>query len=546
MGSDAKWMQIVEEKRSLRDKALEPYLVSDMDQRLPRVHNVQDRSCVRDDPVAQEITDIDNVPKLVERLRSGDYTAEQVTRAYIRRAVIAHQLTNAITEAVFEDALRQARQLDSSFKESGKLKGPLHGVPVTVKDQFNVQGTDSTLGYIGRSFRPAEEDALIVRILKELGAVVLLKTNLPQSILWAETENPLWGRTDNPRDPELTPGGSTGGEAALLALHGSIFGLGTDIGGSIRIPGALNGLYALKPSSNRYPAAGVPGSTEGQENAPSSVGPLARDLESLCYVSRLIANSAPWEYDAKCAPLPWDEKVFEDIQTRPLVVGLILDDGVVRIHPPVERALREIAAKLTQDGHEVILWDTSDHHSCVQLMGQYYTADGGEDLRRDISAAGEPMIPHVQALIDRAETKSVYDYWQMNRTKTSMQQAYLAKWNAVRSPRGKQVDVLLGPTVPHTAIRHRALKYAGYTRIWNLLDYPALVIPVDIVRKDIDRRRESGYSPRNALDTWNWDLYDPDTMDGHPVSLQIIGKRFNEEKVLGAATVIERICKVDK
>lgn len=183
--------------------------------------------------------------------------------------------TNCLTEVLFDEALQQAKKLDAEFTSTGKLKGPLHGIPITLKDQFNVKGVDSTLGYVGRSFQPASEDAVLVQILKDMGAIVIAKTNLCQSIMvcmhlllcymsindmdsfltlltnsmqWGETENPLWGLTTNPRNPSFTPGGSTGGEGPLLALHGSILGFGTDIGGSIRIPQSFAGLYGLKPS----------------------------------------------------------------------------------------------------------------------------------------------------------------------------------------------------------------------------------------------------------------------------------------------------------
>lgn len=141
--------------------------------------------------------------------------------------------------------------------------GPLHGLPVSIKDQFNVKGYDSTIGYVGRAFSPSSEDDAIVIMMRRLGAIIIAKTNVPQSIMVSrirflgsqitrkqvvETNNPLWGITANPRDPTLTPGGSSGGESALLAEHGSLIGWGTDIGGSVRIPSSVTGLYGLKPS----------------------------------------------------------------------------------------------------------------------------------------------------------------------------------------------------------------------------------------------------------------------------------------------------------
>lgn len=318
----------------------------------------------------------------------------------------------------------------------------------------------------------------------------------------------------------------------------------------MRIPQAMMGLYGFKPSvrsdsdlnrnicpdlsqSSRFPYEGVPVSTEGQEHVPSSVGPMARNLSSLIHMSRLMADSQPWTMDPKCSPLPWREDMFQSAQGRPLTIGLILDDGVVRVHPPIARALEELSAKLKAAGHELVTWDVSDHKTCIDIMDQYYTADGGEDIRRDVEAGGEPFIPHVEALVNRGSPISVYEYWQLNRKKHAMQKKFLDAWGAI--------DVLLAPTLAHVAVPHRSCRWIGYTKVWNVLDYPALTFPAGKVCREKDALPAEPYVPRNALDEWNWKLYDPDMMDGHPVNLQIIGRKLEEEKVLGAAVVIERV-----
>ncbi|PGH30779.1 hypothetical protein GX50_06453 [[Emmonsia] crescens] len=541
MSTPKPWQEIVAKKRSLRDEALKPYLVDDIHARPERVANVADRSRI-EPQAAQTITEIDSIEQLHERLSRGDFTAEDVTLAYIKRATVAHQLTNALTEIVFEEALAQARKLDKSFKDTGKVKGPLHGVPVTLKDQFNIKGVDTTLGYVGRSFSPAAEDAVLVQILKSLGAIVIAKTNLPQSIMWCETENPLFGLTVNPRNSKFTPGGSTGGESVLLALHASILGFGTDIGGSIRIPQNMVGLYGLKPSSGRLPFHGAPVSTEGQEHVPSSVGPMTRDLSSVIYITQQLANAQPWNLDPRCAPLPWRNEIFTEIQSRPLVIGLILDDGVVKVHPPIERALRELSAKLQAAGHEVIPWNTDGHQECIDIMDTFYTVDGGEDIRHDVMAAGEPFLPHVENLVNKGHPISVYEYWQLNKRKFVAQKRYLDKWTGIRGPSSNRiVDILLAPTMPHVSVPHRCCRWVGYTKVWNFLDYSALTFPVGEVCKEKDKLPPTPYEPRNALDEWNWGLYDVDTMAGHPVNLQIVGRKLEEEKVLGAAVVIEKV-----
>jgi Asp-tRNA(Asn)/Glu-tRNA(Gln) amidotransferase A subunit family amidase len=133
--------------------------------------------------------------------------------------------------------------------------------------------------------------------------------------------------------------------------------------------------------------------------------------------------------------------------------------------------------------------------------------------------------------VNRGRPISVYEYWQLNCERMDLQKKYLGKWTAARSPSGKPVDVLLSPTMPHVAVPHRSVRWVGYTKIWNLLDYPALTFPVDQVRaEDV---LPPDYKPRNELDAWNWALYDTDVMKGHPVNLQLIGRKLDEERVFG-------------
>lgn len=337
-------------------------------------------------------------------------------------------------------------------------------------------------------------------------------------------------------------------------------GWGTDIGGSIRIPSHINGLWGFKPTSSRLPYQGVPVSTEGQEHVPSAIGPMTRSLSSATTIMRCVLEAKPWLLDPKVVPIPWRQDEYEQIQSRPLTVGILADDGVVKVHPPIQRALKELESKIKAAGHEVVQWDPSGHRECIEIMVSthppfetlsvadfnkdlFYTADGGEDIRRDVLAGGEPFIPHVEALIKRGSAISVYEYWQLNKRKIAAQNAYNDKWNSIKGPdSGRVVDVILMPTMPHTAVPHRTCRWVGYTKIWNFLDYTALSFPAGTVEASKDPE-QADYEPRNGYDAWNWKLYNATTMDGHPVGLQIVGRRFEEEKVLGAAAVIEEIMK---
>lgn len=349
-------------------------------------------------------------------------------------------------------------------------------------------------------------------------------------------------------------------------MSGAVCGWGTDIGGSIRGPSHLCGLFGLKPSSTRFPYAGVPNSQEGQAHVPSSIGPMSRHLSTLIDMTRSCLLAQPWDLDPNVTPLPWREDKYVEVQTRPLKIGLILDDGVVRPHPEIELAVQRAAELLEQAGHEIVPWDTSDHMDCIKIMDQVYRADGGEDIRNEVAAAGEPLLPHVAALLESARPISVYNYWQLHRLKVAAQQAYNDKWNdshrlgQARHPEQRSVDVLISPVMSHAAVPHRKTgKWVGYTKIWNFLDYTAMSFPFARFSGDPTEVGDSSseqilvaatraraefqqlYVPRNDLDEWNQQQYDPEAMHDLPIGVQIIGRRFEEEKVLGVATVLEKL-----
>ncbi|KAL5113584.1 hypothetical protein ACEQ8H_008532 [Pleosporales sp. CAS-2024a] len=530
--STPQWLQIAEKKRALRDDAIAAFHAKSaqpsQDAESPNDHT--------DTPTAKD--DIDGIRTAIS---SGKVTATELCVAYISR----------LTEILFEDAIEQAKALDDWFKKSGRLLGPLHGVPMTLKDQFDVKGYDSTLGYVGRASKPASEDCALVSLLKQMGAVIIAKSNLPQSIMWCETENPLWGLTVHPKNPDFTPGGSTGGEGTLLSLRGTVVGWGTDIGGSIRIPSHMNGTYGLKPSTTRLPYQGVSVSTKGQEHVPSVIGPMTRNIDSLIDVTKVIIDAAPWELDPKCCPMQWRSDVFEDARSRPLVIAVMRDDGVVKPHPPISRVLDEVARKLEAAGHEMVTWSPGSlHQECIEIMDQFYTADGGEDIRRDVEAAGEPYLPHVEALVNRGKAISVYEYWQLNQQKFAAQKRYLDLWNSTRSEKtGRQIDILLAPVMPHSAVPHRMCRWVGYTKVFNFIDYPAVVLPAGKVAKELDSEAAANmasYQPRNPIDEWNWNLFNVDTMDGMPIGVQLVARRLQEEKVLGAAKAVDDILRASK
>lgn len=144
---------------------------------------------------------------------------------------------------------------------------------------------------------------------------------------------------------------------------------------------------------------------------PSSIGPLARTLSSIYKVMSDVIFDEPWTRDCRCAPIPWRTSVYKETLARKLTIGILVDDGVVRPQPPIERVVRMAAEALKEAGHEIVEWTPDLHPECIELMDMFYTVDGGEDIRRDIEAGGEPFIPHVEKLVSRGKAVSVYDYW---------------------------------------------------------------------------------------------------------------------------------------
>ena len=227
-----------------------------------------------------KITETDAV-NIVARTCAGDWQAEEVTRAFCHRASLAHQLTMCLHETFFDAAIEDAKNLDKYFAEHKAPIGPLHGLPISLKDQFHVKGVETTMGYVGwigtfegKKGTKKEKvfESEMVKELRALGAVLYCKTSVPHSLMTGETVNNIIGWTMNGRNRHLSSGGSSGGEGALIGLKGSPLGFGTDIGGSIRIPAAFNGLYGIRPSVGRLPYEGMANSMDGQGTVLSVVG----------------------------------------------------------------------------------------------------------------------------------------------------------------------------------------------------------------------------------------------------------------------------------
>ncbi|KAI7975548.1 hypothetical protein EIK77_005914 [Talaromyces pinophilus] len=247
--------------------------------------------------------------------------------------------TNCLTEIFFDDAIVRAKKLDMEYgRKSLDALPPLFGLPISLKDSFQVAGYDTSTGMGCYVDEPAKENSALAAMLIDLGAVLYCKTNLPQTIMTGDSDNNIFGRTLNPRNKSLTAGGSTGGEGALIALRGSILGVGTDIGGSIRVPAVCNGIYGFRPSVGLIPHGGVRDvTTPGTDGIRSSAGPMATSLRDCSLLLKTILQADTWKYDSTSISVSWT-----DLQpVRKLRIGVAQNEGVFTPTPPIRRAFNQ-------------------------------------------------------------------------------------------------------------------------------------------------------------------------------------------------------------
>ncbi|KAI5866277.1 amidase [Durotheca rogersii] len=469
---------------------------------------------------------------LAAAIAEGKYTAAEVVTAFCKRAAIGQQLCNMLTEIMFADAIKRAQELDDIYKSTGKVVGPLHGVPMTFKECFHFKGYDSTNGYMSRVFQPADRTSPLPELIQAAGAVVISKTNVPQTMLVAESHNNVFGQTKNPVNSNLTCGGSSGGEGSSQAFRCSALGVGTDVGGSIRIPSACNGVYGYKPSFGVIPMIGYSysGWTGSNTGIPAVTGPLGHSVRDLALFTRIVRDAKPWLFDPAVIP-----NILElEPAARKPVVGVIYESGLTP-HPPVRRGLREAVAKLTAAGFDVREFNPPDLTGVREVSEQLFTIDGLSYPRLEFEKSGEPVVPSVNKIgFWDIPAKTQEQAWQWNTKKLNLQKVLLDEWQRVGC------DVLLTPAGAHTAVRPGDWTSDIYTVFCNVADYPAIIVPVTHADPALDPV-DANFKPRNEADKKNQDMYDPELFKGAPVALQIVGPRLGDKQLLKDAETIDSV-----
>ena len=248
----------------------------------------EDTTLVYDDEITPEIY-YSSVRALASAIRSRDVSSVEVVQAFLDRIESVNPQLNAVVALAGDEALDAARAADVKLSR-GEATGPLHGVPMTIKDSIDTAGIVTTYGTKGRSTFVPEKDATVVSRLKSSGAILMGKTNTPEFTLSYETSNNIYGVTNNPYDLTRTPGGSSGGASAILAAGGSPFDIGSDYGGSIRLPSHCTGIAGIKPTSGRVPRTGHGFPFGGLLDAFQQLGPMARHVTDLSLLLPILAG----------------------------------------------------------------------------------------------------------------------------------------------------------------------------------------------------------------------------------------------------------------
>ncbi|XP_040269384.1 fatty-acid amide hydrolase 1-like [Bufo bufo] len=499
---------------------------------------------------------------LTAKLRDGELSPEMVLHTYMTKALDVTQDLNCITDFLPECEL-QLRRLQEQTS-----RGPLYGVPISLKDNYSCKGHDATLGLIRNLERPAPEDCVIVQVLKKQGAVPFVKTNIPQSMLNYDCSNPIYGQTLNPLNHKRTPGGSSGGEGALISAQGSILGFGSDIGGSIRFPSAFCGVCGFKPTGNRLSKIGLTSSCPGQKSVTAMIGPIARDVDSLVTAMRSLLCEDMFQMDPTVPPIPFNEEVFSS--TRPLRIGYYETDDSTMATPSMRRAVLETKELLEKAGHEVVLFTPpSVERSLYELALRGLLADGGATfldnfkgdlvdpnlrsqvttysspswLKSLLSVLVRPLFPRLSMLLENTRgMSSVKELWRHHVAVEAYRQEFIARWTA----RGLDALIcpILGPA-PTIGSPGKLSSAVSYTILYNLVDFPAGVLPVTTVTSEDEEalKKYEGHH-KDAFDA----LLRKAVSDsvGLPVALQCVALPWQEEQCLRLMKEVEKITQMEK
>jgi len=451
---------------------------------------------------------------MAEQVREKKISPVELAEAHLAKVARLNPKLNAFVHVDVQQVRSNARDAEARVMR-GEALGPLHGVPLSIKSSLNVAGLRCEAGTRLRAGYVATEDAPLVARLRQAGATVLGVTNTPELLMAWETDNLLYGRTNSPWDLERTPGGSSGGEAAAIAAGMSAGGVGSDGGGSIRVPAHFSGICGLKPTPGRVPATGHFPPSGGPFALIGVVGPMARTVGDVKALFEVMQG--PDDGDAYAAPVPlrWPS----DVEIKKLKVGYFEDDGRTPVTPETRAAVTTAAKALRGAGFQVESFRPEGLEEARGLWKKFFVTAGGMMIRPMFHGREHDLSPVLKQFLEWSGVEPPLTG-----------EGLLAAWIGRDMLRARflaqmqQYPILLCPAAAIPAFRHgerswtidgRTVEYLdawSYTEWFNLLGNPAAVVPVS------------------------------HSAEGLPIGVQIVGRPWEEEQVLGVAAALEREC----
>ena len=453
---------------------------------------------------------------LAAKIRNREYTSEQVVTAHIERIRQVNPTINAIVQQRFESALYEARQADARVLENPEGLPPLHGVPCTIKENFAFEGFPQVSGLVSRRHAIADGFAPTVQRLRDAGAIVLGFSNTPELCMWMETHNRVYGRTSNPYNHRHIAGGSSGGEGAIIGAGGSPFGLGADVGGSIRFPAFFNGVFGHKPTPGIVPNTGQIPLPVGAMNHNCVTGPIARRAEDLWPLLKILAGPDGTDSFCEAGKLYGDPSA---VRLADLHIISIADNGRQRVSADL-RAVQSKAANwlgsqslglssphVSELRHSFEIWSALMNSAQTQPFAEQLGQGRRIPVAKELIKWCGGQSPHtLPALLLAAVEHLPIPHARFIKLGEQLREKLIAQIGVN--------GVLLHPTYPSTAPRHNvpmlqpfAFAYSG---IFNVLGFPVTQVPMGLDSK------------------------------GLPLGMQVVGIPGNDAVTIAVAQALER------